>query len=176
MIIPRRRAISVLMLDRNSWDFVQMLCGALDAFFQGGGGLVDCALGNRHEAHHVGQVIDRAFEPAFLREATLVAVLGEYAVGEVRRRQGGSQVVGVADGVGVAEGNDRFDDASVGGQFQAEAGFGLRFDGARWHVLGLDDDGGAAWDGDDDVGAQAGLAGDGLGVLGADLAAGHHVL
>ena len=44
------------------------------------------------------------------------------------------------------------------------------------HVLGLDDDGGAARDGDDDVWAEAGFAGDGLGVLGTDLAAGHHVL
>ena len=41
---------------------------------------------------------------------------------------------------------------------------------------GLDDYGGAARRGDDDVGAQAGLTGDGLGVFGTHLAAGHHVL
>ena len=84
--------------------------------------------------------------------------------------------MGVADRGRVAEGDDRFDDAPVGGQFQPKAGFGLGFDRARGHVLGLDDDGGAARDGDDDVGAEAGFAGDGLGVLGTDLAAGHHVL
>ena len=53
---------------------------------------------------------------------------------------------------------------------------GLRFHGARGHVLGLDDYGGAARRGDDDVGAQLGLAGDGLGVFGTHLAAGQHVL
>ena len=111
-------------------DFIQMLCGALDAFFESGGGLVDCTLGNGHQAHHVGHVFDRALQPAGLREATFVAVLGENAVGEAGGRQRGAQVVGVADGVGVAEGDDRFDDASVGGQLEAEAGFGLRFDGA----------------------------------------------
>ena len=48
--------------------------------------------------------------------------------------------------------------------------------GRTMSVLGLDDHGRAAGRGDDDVGAQPSVAGDGLGVLGPHLPAGQHLL
>ena len=138
---------------------------------------MDGLLRNGHQADEVGQVLDGALQPAGLREAARApGLLGEEAVGEAGRRQGGAQVVGLANSVRVAEGDGGFDDAPVGGHLQPEAGPGLRFDGARGHVLGLDHHGCAAGRGDDDVGAQPRVAGDGLGVLGAHAAAGQHGL
>ena len=158
-------------------DFVQVLCCPFDAFFQSGGGAIDSPLGNRYEAHHVNQIFDRALQPAGFGEALdVVGILGEDAVGEAGRGQGGAQVVGIAHRGWVSEGDDCFDDASVGGQLKPEASPGLRFYRTRGHVLGLDDDGRAAWHGDDDVGAQPGLTGDGLCVFGTHLATGQHVL
>ena len=135
------------------------------------------ALGDGHQADHVGQVLNGALQPAGLREtAHVLGALGEDAVVEAGRRQGGVEVVGLRNVVWVAEGDGGLDDARVGGHLQPEAGLGLRFDGARGHVLGLDHYRRAAACGDDDVGAQPSVAGDGLGVLGAHLAAGQHVL
>ena len=126
---------------------------------------------------HVAQVLDAALQPAGLREALCVrAALGKDAVFEAGRRQGGAQVVGIADRGRVAEGDCGLDDAPVDGHLQPEAGPGLRLDGAGGHVLGLDHHGRAAGRGDDDVRAQSGMADDGLGVLGSHLPAGQHSL
>ena len=87
-------------------NFVQERRGPFDALFQRGGGLVYGALRNAHQADHVGQVLDSALQPAGLREALCVrAALGKDAVFEAGRRQGGAQVVGVADRGRVAEGD-----------------------------------------------------------------------
>ena len=158
-------------------NFVQQRRGPFDALFQRGGGLVYGALRNAHQTDHVGQVLDAALQPAGLRKASCVrAALGKDAVFEAGRRQGGAQVVGIADRGRVAEGDCGFDDAPVDGHLQPEAGRGLRLHGAGGHVLGLDHHGRTAGRGDDDVRAQSGMADDGLGVLGPHLPAGQHLL
>ena len=115
---------------------VQELRGAVDALLERVGRPVDGALRDGHQAHHVGQVLDGAVQPAGLREAA--PVLREDAVGEAGRREGFAQVAGVADRGRVAEGDSGLDDARVGGHLQPEAGPGLGLDGAGGHVLGLD--------------------------------------
>ena len=158
-------------------DLVQEGGGGLDALLQRGGGVFDGALGDGDEAHHVGYVLDGAFEPAGLGEAAdAVRRLGEDAVGEAGVGEGGAEVVGLADGIGEAQGDGGFDDAPVGGDLEAETLARLGLDGGGGHVFGFDDDGGAVGCGDEDVGAEAGVSGDGLGVLGADAAAGQHGL
>ena len=176
-IIPSRRAIAKVMLDRSFAHFVQELCGAFDALFQCAGGLVYGALRNGHQADHVGQVLNGPLQPARLRETVhVLGALGEDAVAEAGRRQRSAQVMGFAKGVRVAEGDGGFDNAPVGGHLQPEAGPGLRFDGTCGHVLGLDHYGRAAGRGDDDVRAQPEVAGYRLRVLGAHLATRQHVL
>ena len=59
---------------------------------------------------------------------------------------------------------------------QAEARAGLRFDVGGGQVFGFDNDRRAAGVGDEQVGLQAGAAGDDARVLGAHLAAGQHGL
>ena len=135
-------------------ELAQQLRCSVDACLKRGGRRVYGALRDGYQANHVGDVLDGALQPAGLREALdAIGGLGEDAVGEAGRRQGGAQVVSFADVVRVAEGDGGLDDAPVGGHFQPEAGLGLRFDGARRHVLGLDHHRRTAGRGDDDVGA-----------------------
>ena len=176
-IIPRRRAIAVVMPGRSfetssrSFAAPSMPSSSVEA------ACVDGALRNAHQADHVGQVLDSALQPAGLREALCVrAALGKDAVFEAGRRQGGAQVVGVAHRGRVAQGDGGLDDAPVGFHHQPEPGPGLLLDGASGHVLGLDHHGRAAGRGDDDVGAPSGVAEDGPRVLGPHLPARHHPL
>ena len=158
-------------------QLIQELCGPFDALFQPVGGLVYGALRDGHQADHVGQVLNRALQPAGLREALYaLRALGEDAVVEARRREGGGQVVGLAYRVGVAEGDGGFDDAPVGGKFQPKAGLCLGLGGDGGQVLGFDHNGRATGGGDDDVGAPPGVPGDGLCALGLHVAPGQHAL
>ena len=61
-------------------QFVEDFGGAVDALLQNCRCPVYGMLGNRDQADHVGQVLDRAVEPAGLREAGGDAVFGEDAV------------------------------------------------------------------------------------------------
>ena len=147
---------------------LQDVGGIVNALLEIGSGLVNGVLGYGDEADKVGQVGHRAVEPAGLREADGPASLGgEDAVAQRRLADGGGKVVGIADGLGIAQGNGGLDGARLAGDVQPEASGGLGLDVLGRVVLGLDDDGGAPGIGDEDVGLEPGAPLDDLGVLGA---------
>ena len=153
-------------------QFVQDDRRLLDAALQRIGGQVHLLLGNGDEADKVCQVGDGAFQPARFGEAGFVLV--EDAVGEAGIGDGLRYVVGVAHGRGVAQGDGGFDGAGLARYLEAEpvGGVLLRFGGGV--ILGFDHHRGAARRGYQHVGVAAGMGGEGLGVLGEDLAVGHH--
>ena len=73
--------------------------GAVYALLEGVGGFVDGVLGYGDEANEVGEVFDGAVEPTGIGEASPVGVVD--AVGELGAGDGGVDVVGVLDVVGV---------------------------------------------------------------------------
>ncbi len=140
----------------------------LNALIEERGGLVDGVLGNGNEAGEVGEVGDGAVEPAGLGEADgLVAFSGEDAVAESGIGDSSGEVVGIANGLRVAEGDGGLDGAGLADDSQVEAVTCLGLDVLGRVVLGLDDYGRAARGGDKDVGVVAGVALDDLGVFGA---------
>ena len=164
---------------------VEELGRGVNAGLEGGGGLVHGALGHGHEAHEVGEIGDAACEPAGggepltpVASATGVGARhkGEDAVFEAGGRESGAEVGGIADRGGIAQGDGGLDGARVDRHTQAEARAGLRFDVGGGQVFGFDDDGRAAGVGDEEIGLQAGAAGDDAGVLEQDAAAGQHGL
>ena len=84
--------------------------------------------------------------------------------------------MGLGDIVRVAEGDNGLDDAPVLRHLQRKAVLCFAFNVPCWHVFRLDDNGRAAGRGDEDVGFQRRMPGDGLSVLGPHLAAGQHAL
>ena len=146
--------------------------GAVDAFFEGVGGLLDGALGYRDEANEVGEVFDCSVEPAGLGEACLVGI--EYAVGESGVGDGGREVVCVLYGFGVSQDDSGVDVAGGADDFKSEPAFGVDFGGVGGHELGFDDYWGAAGRGNEHVGLETGTVDDLLGVLVANVVFGQH--
>ena len=158
-------------------ELVQDVGRLLDARFQRVRRSIHGALRHRHEPHHVGDVIHRAFQPALFGEADrIIVALGEDAVRQAGRLQRGVEVVGLGHVFGVAERDGGLDGPAGGGHLQAEPVLRLRLDGGGGKVLRLHDDGRATGGRDEYVGTQARSPGDGLRVFGDHVAARQHGL
>ncbi len=104
----------------------------------------------------------------------LAFTLGERAPRKRCFAQGVLQVLGVAEGLGIAQGNDGFDGPRIVNDLGAQAVLGLGFDGGGRQVFRLDDDGRAVGGGDQIVGPPAWVISDDLRVLGTHLDTGQH--
>ena len=89
----------------------------------------------------------------------------QHAVRQPRIRNLGVEVVSVLDAFGVAQRDDGFDFADCAGGFESETLGGVLLDFGGGHELRFDDDRRAVRGGDEDVGLQSAVSGDGLSAL-----------
>ena len=158
---------------------VQFPGDVFDSLFQRMRGLVHGPLRHGCQANEVGEIVNRAVQPAGIREPArrlLAVAFREDAIGKPGFPQGGGQVVGLADGFGIAQGDDGLHGAGIDGRGQAEAFLGIALRRISREVFRFHDDGRMAGGGDQDVGLLSGVPGDDLRVLGAHLGAGQPVL
>ena len=158
--------------------FIQHADGAVYAVFEGTCGSVDGALRNGYEAGKLGDVGWVALEPAGFGEAVEVGIVvfgsGQDAVGEAGGFEFAGQVVGVFQTCWVAQGNDGLYLAPAARYCESQPCGCFVLDAVSGHELRFDDYGCAVGGGDEDVGLQCLVAGDGLRAFGADVAAVHH--
>ena len=158
--------------------FIQHADGAVYAVFEGTCGSVDGALRNGYEAGKLGDVGWVALEPAGFGEAVMpfavVFGCGQDAVGEAGVPEFFGQVVGVFESCWVTEGYGCLYLAPAASDRERQPCGCFVLYAVRGHELRFDDYGCAVGGGDEDVGLQCLVAGDGLRAFGADVAAVHH--